>query len=123
MEHLKFNSGFEGIPAVEGLEKSGLSGFHRWEESRRRDYPQAPNEKFKADMLELFVEFFCQGRPLDLKGLIDDVEKCIILNALAKVNGNQKKAATILGIKYTTLNEKIKRFQIHFQKKPVAYFG
>lgn len=76
-------------------------------------------EKFKNDMLELFIEFFCQQRPLFLKELIENLEKCIILNALSKVEGNQKEAARALGIKYTTLNEKVKRYNIRFQKRPI----
>ena len=60
--------------------------------------------------------FMSNGTPL--KEFIGCMEKNIILRALSRVNGNQKYAAEILGIKYTTLNEKIKKYSIRFQKKP-----
>jgi DNA-binding protein Fis len=50
---------------------------------------------------------------------MDNVEKSIIVNVLSKVQGNQKEAAKVLGIKYTTLNEKLKRYRIRFQKSPI----
>lgn len=56
---------------------------------------------------------------IPLKEMMDSVERSVILRTLHKVNGNQKKAAKILGVKYTTLNEKIKRYNILFPKKPV----
>jgi transcriptional regulator with GAF, ATPase, and Fis domain len=39
-------------------------------------------------------------------------QKNWIINALRKTNGIQKKAAEVLGVKPTTLNEMIKRFDI-----------
>ena len=77
-------------------------------------------EKFRADMLQLFIEFFCQEQSLDLRDLIESLEKCIIVNALLKADGSQKQAAKALGVKYTTLNEKIKRYNIRFEKYPVG---
>lgn len=44
---------------------------------------------------------------------MSSVEKEIIQKTLNKVKGNQRKAAKILGLKYRTLNEKVKRYQIH----------
>lgn len=75
-------------------------------------------DKLKKNFFGLFIELFYQ-QPLSLKEFIDDLEKCIILSTLSKVGGNQKKAARALGIKYTTLNEKIKRYNIQFQKSSV----
>ncbi len=40
------------------------------------------------------------------------LERKLILSVLKKVNGNQKEAAGLLRIKYTTLNEKIRRYKI-----------
>lgn len=79
------------------------------------------NDKFKIELFELFIEFFCQEQPILLKDLMDNVEKSIIVNVLSKVQGNQKEAAKVLGIKYTTLNEKLKRYRIRFQKSPIDY--
>jgi DNA-binding protein Fis len=35
---------------------------------------------------------------------------------LAQSKGNQRKAAKILGIRHTTLNEKLKRYNMGFRK-------
>ena len=53
---------------------------------------------------------------MPFKEIIEKVEKDIITAALLKTDGNQKQAAEVLRIKYTTLNEKIKRYNIEFQK-------
>ncbi|MGB3862790.1 MAG: helix-turn-helix domain-containing protein [Candidatus Aminicenantaceae bacterium] len=46
------------------------------------------------------------------------MEKTVLLRALSQCNGNQKSAAKFLGMKCTTLNEKLKRYNIQFDKKP-----
>jgi DNA-binding NtrC family response regulator len=45
----------------------------------------------------------------DLKTLIENYEKALILEALRATNGNQRQAAFALGILPTTLHEKLKR--------------
>jgi DNA-binding NtrC family response regulator len=45
----------------------------------------------------------------DLKTLIEDYEKALILEALQATNGNQRQAAFALGILPPTLHEKLKR--------------
>ena len=86
---------------------------------RRRKAISALGDNLRKDLFGLFIELFCQ-QPFCLKEVVEDLEKFIILNSLDKVGGNQKKAARDLGIKYTTLNEKIKRYNIQFQKSPVC---
>lgn len=54
--------------------------------------------------------------PVPLKAVIGELEKKVIIDVLNEVNGNQKDAARILGMKYTTLNEKVKRYQIRVRK-------
>ena len=39
-------------------------------------------------------------------------EIALIRTALVKTKGNQAQAAVLLGVKHTTLNSKIKRYQI-----------
>ncbi|HOI45197.1 MAG TPA: helix-turn-helix domain-containing protein [Candidatus Aminicenantes bacterium] len=75
------------------------------------------------EVVELFAEYFCKQDPLVLKRLLGDIEKAIILKVLAKVNGNQKEAAATLGLKYTTLNEKIKKYGIRlsYHRIPFSY--
>jgi DNA-binding NtrC family response regulator len=45
----------------------------------------------------------------DLKTLVEDYEKALILEALQATSGNQRQAAFALGILPTTLHEKLKR--------------
>ncbi len=47
----------------------------------------------------------------DLKTLIEDYERTLILEALQATNGNQRQAAFALGILPTTLHEKLKRLR------------
>ncbi|MBU1187035.1 MAG: hypothetical protein KJ908_09105, partial [Acidobacteria bacterium] len=49
---------------------------------------------------------------LDLKVQTQNFQRRAILNALKRAKGVQKKAAQLLGIKPTTLNEMIKRLDI-----------
>jgi len=74
-----------------------------------------------GEIFDLFVEFFSKKQPLGLKGLIDELEKRIIVTVLVRVHGNQKEAARALGLKYTTLNEKVKKYGIHFRRKAVPF--
>jgi DNA-binding NtrC family response regulator len=48
----------------------------------------------------------------DLKTLLEDYERSLILEALAEKGGNQRQAAFALGILPTTLHEKLKRLGI-----------
>ena len=68
------------------------------------------------DLLDMFAEYFCKRHPVHLKLLLDAIEKCLILKVLDRASGNQKEAARILGIKYTTLNQKVKKHGIRFRR-------
>ena len=78
-------------------------------------------QKYSLEAVDLLVEFFCRKQPISLKSLIETIEVSLLLKILHQVHGNQKKAAKLLGIKYTTLNEKVKRYGIRFKKSPVPY--
>jgi DNA-binding protein Fis len=78
-------------------------------------------EKFRVGIYDLFLRHFDGNKPIVLKEFIDNLEKSIILNVLEKAHGNQREAAKILGVKYTTLNEKLKKHKIRLQKNPVVY--
>ncbi len=56
------------------------------------------------------------GNHLDLKAQTQNFQKRAIANALKKSRGVQKKAAQLLGIKPTTLNEMIKRLNINLDQ-------
>ncbi|MFC2169102.1 sigma-54-dependent transcriptional regulator [Acidobacteriota bacterium] len=58
------------------------------------------------------------SRNLPLKAQIQGYQKTAITAALQKANGIQKKAASFLGVKPTTLNEMIKRLKIDTSKLP-----
>jgi len=51
-----------------------------------------------------------------LKGLVNEYEKDLIVTALRRVDWNQKKAAAILQVNPSTLNEKLKRLNIRSPK-------
>ena len=80
-----------------------------------KDHFNAQAKKFRDDLFHLFIDFFCQDQTLDLKSRIEELEKFIIVKILSETKGNQKKAARILGLKYTTLNEKVKRYGIQLK--------
>lgn len=94
------------------LKSSGLQP-HQENNSRKRD---------KNDALDFFVEYICMNERIDLKEFLEELERTILIKILAKFNGNQKNAAKFLGIKYTTLNEKVRKYNIHFRKEPVVNF-
>lgn len=77
------------------------------------------DHQLKRRLFWFFVEFFFNSSNVPLKRFMSIMERNIILRALDKAGGDQKKAAEILGVKYTTLNEKIKRYQIRIQKLAV----
>ena len=62
--------------------------------------------------LKLYISMSLSGEVLPLKDLLDDFEKKAIEYALFLSFNNQRKAATLLGFKYTTFVEKIKRLKI-----------
>jgi len=70
----------------------------------------------------LFIEYFFLSSRIPLKKLMDSVERNIIIRTLSKVNGNQKRASRVLGVKHTTLNEKIKKYKIHLSKRLVELY-
>lgn len=74
-------------------------------------------EKFRLNIIKLFIEYFCIKKRVPLKELISNLERMIIIRALSQFNGNQRKTAQFLGMKYTTLNEKVKRYNIRIQKR------
>jgi DNA-binding NtrC family response regulator len=48
----------------------------------------------------------------DLKSMLDEYERTLILQALSAAAGHQRRAAAVLGILPTTLHEKMKRLGI-----------
>jgi sigma-54 dependent transcriptional regulator, flagellar regulatory protein len=48
---------------------------------------------------------------VSLNDLVSNMEKSLILKSLEKTNWNKQQAARLLGIKRTTLIEKMKKYQ------------
>lgn len=60
-------------------------------------------------MQQNMVESEASGRRKDLRSLLDDYERKLILLALDAAGGHQRRAAASLGILPSTLSEKMKR--------------
>ena len=73
-------------------------------------------EDYMKNLFSLFLERVCINESVPLGVLMNTVERSIIIRTLSMVNGSQKDAAKILGLKYTTLNEKIKKYNIQIRK-------
>ncbi|MFC2157293.1 helix-turn-helix domain-containing protein [Acidobacteriota bacterium] len=69
------------------------------------------------DIINLLVEYYCVDYELPLNEILNHVEKAAILVALTRFNGSQREAAHSLGIKHTTLFEKMRRYNICLKKK------
>ena len=66
------------------------------------------NEK-QINMYGSLFGAFNANRMASLKEFLANIERNLIVDTLEKTKGDQKRAAEILGLKYTTLHEKIKR--------------
>lgn len=123
-------------PDFKDIKKLGLNIIDETEKRKRINRDEAEDffmnyssvaglsfgeERFRSNLFRLFIEYFCMSRTHSLRELIGNLEKSIIIRALAKFNGNQKDAAKFLGVKYTTLNEKVKKYHICFRKEPYKY--
>ncbi len=81
-----------------------------------------PKKKYNKDLMDFFIENVFMNDNINFKEFIEEIERAIIIKALVKFNGNQRETARFLGIKYTTLNEKVKRYNIYFRKEPLINF-
>jgi transcriptional regulator with AAA-type ATPase domain len=110
----------ESCPKILLIEDEKRGNMNRMEENFNHENTRvnelSSGHQLKRRLFWFFVESFFSNRKITLKGFMKIMERNIILRALDKANGDQKKAADILGVKYTTLNEKIKRYQIRIQK-------
>lgn len=70
-------------------------------------------------LLDRLIEEFIDEGELPLKKFITYIEVSLIVSSLKKSKGSQKEAAKTLGVRYTTLNEKMKRYKIGFRKVPL----
>jgi len=68
--------------------------------------------KSKETLINSYLICNCMKESIPLKEFISKLEEELIKRSLFIANGNQRTAASILSIKPTTLNEKIKKFGI-----------
>ncbi|MDD5745895.1 MAG: helix-turn-helix domain-containing protein [Candidatus Omnitrophica bacterium] len=83
-------------------------------------------ENDKAEILRETIvnleHLFLENKREELhKHILEIVERPLIEMVLAKTDGNQKKAAKLLGINRNTLHAKIKKLGIDAKKFKIAY--
>lgn|GEM_PF-4816447 len=89
-----------------------------------KPHPDGPGEHpFPEEFHEAACRFFREfnGNPPSraLSDFLVRFERAIIFETLTNMNGCQRKAARFLGLKNTTLNQKIKALNIQVAKIPV----
>jgi DNA-binding NtrC family response regulator len=96
-----------------------LSQLFKIEERFKKFSTTADNSSFGENnwetLLNVVFDRFCSTDSLSLKEFMDDLERKLIIRMLFIANGNRRDAAKLLGIKYTTLHEKLKKHNIHFR--------
>lgn len=111
---LQNSSGRGGSRGMNGFIPKGFSANGRDSLPKRRPV-QLSGEKRTKYLSQMAVRLSHEA-PIHLRDVIGELEKEIILRVLNEAKGNQKDAALILGMKYTTLNEKIKRYGIRIKR-------
>ena len=79
--------------------------------------PASPTGQFEFKIKGLISEHVSRDRRHSLKKLLGLVEKHIIMDVLHRVNGSQRAAGRILGIKNSTLGAKLKRYGIRIVRR------
>ncbi len=80
---------------------------------KKEDYNSCSVREFLETKLNNFI-----GRMSDMEGadlydtVISEVEKALLGIVMKETNGNQIKAAKILGINRNTLNKKLKKYKL-----------
>jgi DNA-binding protein Fis len=108
-------------PALKTRKRRGNVSSPSWPAPRPEEETPAKsmslNESFRKEVFEFFFEHVCRKRPIGLKRLMDEIEKNIIRRILGDAEGNQKAAASALGLNYTTLNAKVRKHRL--QSSPI----
>src|SRR2546427_591400 len=82
-----------------------------------------PDQMRKSQAAQMPPQFVVPPEGISLKDVITDLEKRLIASTLEAAGGVQKRAAELLHIKPTTLNEMIKRHDIRPRRKRAANGG
>ena len=73
-----------------------------------------------SESLAAIAIYLSRQTNVDLSSLLGELERRIIIETLKSTQGNQLAASQRLGVKYTTLNDKIKRHRIALLKRIVV---
>jgi len=84
------------------VQKSGLS----------RDSTMKQMEKAVNDLVILYIASIYGNRELTLRELLLTIEKKIVASVMGMTNLNEKETSYLLGVKRSTLCEKLKRFEL-----------
>lgn len=96
--------------------KTETDTMNHYQEKKPGLNPIDAEQKIFAGIQDItlsFLEAKLENNGPGLKEFLNDLEKTIIEYALAIANFNQKRVAGILGVKKTSLNEKLKRYRIN----------
>lgn len=87
-------------------------------EYSHKDTNYANAKDLRGDILDQFMEIVSNSNGVSLSTLMTDFEKAILMKALTQFNGNLRKTSIFLGVKYTTLHQKMKKYNIIIRKSP-----
>jgi DNA-binding NtrC family response regulator len=73
---------------------------------------------FEQQAFRAFLEYARLTTRPRLKEFLESLEKSVLCRLLERFNGNQRRTAGYLGMKYTTFNGKVKKYGICFRKTP-----
>ena len=73
-------------------------------------------DSLKVKVIELSESFYKEKEGVLYKSILEAIEKPLIEDVLERTEGNQLKAAKILGINRNTIRTKIKRLSIDINK-------
>ena len=73
-------------------------------------------DSLKVKVIELSESFYREKEGVLYKSILEAIEKPLIEDVLERTEGNQLKAAKILGINRNTIRTKIKRLSIDINK-------
>lgn len=113
--NLAYNNALQNIQNIIKIFPSDLSQY----ELDFGSLSKREKNHFKECVFRLFVNYCCADSELSLSKILQRTEKALIMKALLLFNGSIVEAAEALRVKYTTLYEKIKRYQIKFEKRPI----
>jgi DNA-binding NtrC family response regulator len=91
--------------------------------SGQRIGPELIPEHVRTPPSFAIPKFVVPPEGISFKDVITNVEKRLIESTLEAAGGVQKRAAELLGIKPTTLNEMIKRYEIGTRRKKASSAG